>query len=60
MSASQPSSALLLQSAKPVAHELAGITHWPALQVTGPDTCGSAVQSCPHSPQWRGSSRATH
>ena len=44
-SVSQPSSALLLQCARPLAHALSGTTHWPALQLTAPETFASAVQS---------------
>ena len=45
-SSSQPSSALVLQCAKPGAHEAPGTTHWPsALQLTLPCTFGSWVQS---------------
>ena len=51
-SASQPSSALLEQCAKPSAHDVAGTTHLPALHVVAPLTCGRPVQSCLHAPQF--------
>ena len=54
-SASQPSSGFDEQCANPAAHEDVGTTHFPALHVTWPLTCGSPVQSCAHAPQCFGS-----
>jgi len=57
-SASHPSSALAEQWANPDRQALGGTTQLPAWHVTAVDparTLGSAVQSCPHVPQFRGS-----
>jgi hypothetical protein len=55
MSVSQPSFGLLVQCAHPVWHDAGGTEQVPMLQVTGPVTCGRAVQSCPQAPQFFGS-----
>jgi hypothetical protein len=60
MSTSHPSSALVEQCPKPVAHEVGGTTHAPAWHVVGPETCGRAVQSCVQEPQVLGSVSETH
>jgi hypothetical protein len=55
-SASQPSSGMLLQSAKPGTHAVLANEHSPPTRhVPDPFTCGRFVQSCPHVPQFLGS-----
>jgi hypothetical protein len=57
VSVSQPSSALVVQWACPAAHAAGGMTHFPDAHATPVDvpTLASAVQSCPHAPQFFGS-----
>jgi hypothetical protein len=58
ISASQPSLAMPLQSAKPGAHAEPGNAHWPAVHETTPLTCASAVQSFPQEPHVAGFERS--
>jgi hypothetical protein len=52
MSVSQPTVGSLEQCAQPAAHDVAGTEQTPALQVVAPLTCGKALQSLPHVPQF--------
>ncbi len=59
-SVSQPLAGSPSQSAKPSAHAEAGKAHRPAAHEGAPSTCGRAVQSLVHEPQWLTSFVETH